>query len=454
MLVLAIDDEPAVLAFYKATLKGSGVQVECVTDAAQGLEVVRQHAPEVVLLDLTMPSMSGMEVLRRIRKQDMRAQVVMITGNHTIESAVEAIREGAADYICKPISPEKLQSLVEQAKELAIRRERAAALEKELAQLSSVEGIIGRSPRMLELFDMVRRVAPHFRTVLVLGETGTGKELVARALHRLSARRDARFAICNCAAVVETLMESELFGHRKGAFTGAHEDKIGLFEWADGGIVFLDEVGELGVPLQAKLLRTLQSQEIQKLGSPQPRKVDVLVIAATSRDLERDVKAGKFRADLWYRLNMIQIQLPPLRDRREDIGHLCRHFLDQFNKQYGKEIKGISRRAQDALLAHAWPGNVRELENVIGRACMLAQGTFIDSEDLRELPKRGTEDRGQFSSTLEDAEKEALLRVLDQTPNRALAARILGVSRATLYRLMEKYGIKSKEEDPKAAKGR
>jgi len=447
LLVVAIDDDASLLSLYQASLEGAGVRVEGATDAARGLELVEELNPDLVFVDLVMPGMNGMEVLRRIRQLNGRTQVVMVTGNYSIETAVEAIREGATDYICKPIGPAKLREIVEQVRSVTTRLARADALEKELSEVLNLEGIIGRSPRMLEVFDLVQRIAPHFRTALILGETGTGKELVARALHNLSPRKKQRLALCNCAAVVESLMESQLFGHVRGSFTGATDDRVGLFEWADGGSVFLDEVGELSLQMQSKLLRVLENDEVQKVGAPQPRRVDVRVIAATSRDLNQEVQTGKFRSDLWYRLNMIEIRLPPLRDRKEDISLLSRHFIARFNQQYGKEVEGVARRALDAFMAYSWPGNVRELENVIGRACLLGRGNFLDLDDFPELRSRGAAPgpAGAASTTLEDAEKATLIRVLSEARNKALAARMLGVSRPTLYRLMEKHGLKPKE---------
>lgn len=273
MIVLAIDDEPSMLEFYRAVISSPQVRFECTTDALRGVEMVKELSPQMILLDLRMPNFNGMDALREIRRLDMRAEVIMLTSEYSIEMAVEAIREGAADYVTKPISPEKLRAFIDKSALLQSQRERAQELEKELSEVFSFEGIIGKAPRMLEVFDLVRRVAPHFRTALVLGETGTGKELVARAIHNLSPRRQQRFAVFNCAAVVETLAESQLFGYRKGAFTGAYEEKAGLFEWADGGTVFLDEVGELTPPLQSKLLRVLENYEVQKLGSPSPPKL-------------------------------------------------------------------------------------------------------------------------------------------------------------------------------------
>ncbi len=444
--VVAIDDEPSMLDFYKVGLGGLGVSLECSPDPAQGLELVREADPDLVLLDLTMPGMDGLEVLRQITARAYRARVVMVTGNYSIETAVKAIQEGAADYVCKPLSLEKLRALINQSRELASREERAEALEKELTEVFSLEGLIGRSPRMLEVFDLVQRVGAHFRAAVVTGETGTGKELVAQALHKLSPRRTQRFAVFNCGAIVETLVESQLFGHRKGAFTGAVQDQPGLFEWADGGTVFLDEIGELSQTAQVKLLRVLENGEVQKLGSPQARQVDVLVIAATSRNLGEEMKSGRFRADLWYRLNMVHIQLPPLRERGDDVLLLARHFLERFNRQYVKEIRRFSRGAANALLAYPWPGNVRELENVIGRACMLARGKFIDRDDLPEEVKSRSETPLRMPTSLEGAEKAAVLKALGETKNKALAARRLGISRARLYRLMARYGVAPKAE--------
>jgi len=395
-----------------------------------------------------MPGMDGLEVLRQIAARAYRARVVMVTGTYSIEMAVRAIQEGAADYVCKPLSLEKLRALIEQARQLASREERAESIERELIDVFSLEGLIGRSPRMLEVFDLIQRVGPHFRTAVVTGETGAGKELVARALHKLSPRRTQRFAVFNCGAIVETLVESQLFGHRKGAFTGAVGDQAGLFEWADGGTVFLDEIGELSQAAQAKLLRVLENGEVQKLGSPQARQVDVLVIAATSRNLIEEMKRGRFRADLWYRLNMVRIELPPLRERREDVLLLARHLLEQFSQQYGKDIHRFSRSAANALMSYPWPGNVRELENVIGRACMLARANFIDVDDLPEEVKNWSGTSSGAPASLEEAEKAALMRALAETKNKVLIARRLGTSRARLYRLLEKHGV---EPDPEAA---
>jgi DNA-binding NtrC family response regulator len=440
LVILVIDDDPGVLRFCEAVLASEDVRVESSTDTLHGVELVETLNPDLILLDLTMPGIDGMEALRRIRLRDPEARVVIITGNYSIESAVKAIQAGATNYVCKPFSPEKLLEIVQKTREQVELTRRENTLEKQFAEVFSSEGMIGRSPRMLEVFDLVLRVAPHLRTALITGETGTGKELVARALHKLSPRAQQRIAVFNCGALVDTLAESQLFGHRKGAFTGAINDQAGIFEWANGGTVFLDEVGDLSPAAQSKLLRVLENGEAQKLGLPQAIRVDVQVIAATSRDLNVEMRSNRFRQDLWYRLNMVQIQLPPLRERPEDILLLARRFLLDFASQYRKEIHKISRGAESALLAYSWPGNVRELENVIGRGCMLTQASMLDLEDLPE-EVRNQSFPAVTAPTMEEAGKQAVIQALGQTKNKARAARTLGISRARLYRLLEKYGL-------------
>ncbi|MBZ5672463.1 MAG: sigma-54 dependent transcriptional regulator [Acidobacteriia bacterium] len=451
LVILAIDDDPEILKFYELALAKEGVRVEGSADPHYGLELVGALNPGLVLLDLTMPGIDGLEVLHRIRERDPLTRVVMVTGNYSIETAVKAIQEGAADYVCKPVSVEKLRALIEEARKLVNLDQQEAALEHKLIEVFNLEGMIGRSPLMLEVFDLIRRVAPHLRTALVTGETGTGKELVARALHNLSPRAKQRFAVFNCGALVETLVESQLFGHRKGSFTGAINDQVGLFGWADGGTIFLDEIGELSSTAQSKLLRVLETGEVQKLGSPQAQPVDVQVIAATGRDLNEDMRSGRFRPDLWYRLNMVQIHLPPLRERREDILLLARHFMARFSAQYQKELWRISRKTESALLAHSWPGNVRELVNIIGRACMLTQNKVLDLEDLPEEVRNQSVPAPSLPLTLEDAEKRAVMRALATMKNKALAARALGISRARLYRHIEKYGLAQDSTDDQQA---
>jgi DNA-binding NtrC family response regulator len=441
LVVLAIDDDLSMLKFYEAALAKMEVRLEGVSDPHKGLEMLEALDPHLVLLDLTMPGIDGMEVLHLIKERNAPARVVMITGNYSIETAVKSIQEGAADFVCKPVSAEKLRHLVEETRTLVELEQRAADLEQQTIEVCNLEGMIGRSPGMIELFDLVRRVAPHLRTALVTGETGTGKELVARALHNHSPRAGQRFAVFNCGAVVEGLAESQLFGHRKGSFTGAINDQPGLFEWANGGTVFLDEIGDLALATQSKLLRVLETGELQKLGSPQPSQADVQVIAATSRDLNVDMKVGRFRPDLWYRLSMVHLHLPPLRERREDILLLSAHFMANFSAQFGNDVRRASRKAESALLAYSWPGNVRELLNVIGRAVMLTRNKVLDVEDLPEAVRNQSGSASSLPSSLEEAEKRAIIRVMDVAKNKVVAARQLGISRARLYRLMEKYGL-------------
>jgi len=441
LVILAIDDDPGMLRFYNVALADEHVRVESWTDPLLAVESAEAIHPDLILLDLTMPGMDGMETLRRIRLRDPEVPIVMITGDYSIESAVKAIQAGATDYVCKPVTPEKVCKIVQEAREQVDLTRRESTLEEQFAEVFSLEGMIGRSPKMLEVFDLVRRVAPHLRTALITGETGAGKELVARALHALSPRSQRRIAVFNCSALVDTLAESQLFGHRKGAFTGAISDQAGIFEWASGGTVFLDEVGDLSPAAQSKLLRVLENGEVQKLGLPQAIQVDVQVIAATSRDLKVEIKSKRFRPDLWYRLNMVQIQIPPLRERREDILLLARRFLLDFASQYRKEIHKISRRAESALLAYSWPGNVRELENVIGRGCMLTRSRMLQQEDLPEEVWNPSAPAAESAMTMKEAEKRAVIRALGETKNKALAARKLRISRARLYRLMAQYGL-------------
>jgi len=438
-VVLAIDDDPGMLKFYEAALTKEDVRVEGASDPRQGLEMARALDPDLVLLDLTMPGMDGMEVLHSIQDYDARIRVVMVTGHYSIESAVKAIQEGAADYVCKPVSDEKLQQMVEETRKLTELDEKATSLEQQSLRIYNLEGMIGRSLPMLELFDLTRRVAPHLRTAIITGETGTGKELVARALHNLSPRANQRFTVFNCGALMESLAESQLFGHRKGSFTGATADQTGLFEWANGGTVFLDEIGDLSPAIQSKLLRVVETGEVQKLGSPQPTQTDVQVIAATSRDLHADVKSGRFRADLWFRLSMVHLHVPPLRERGEDILLLASHFMSQFSAEFGKELRRISRKAESALLAYSWPGNVRELLNVIGRAVMLAPGKVLDFEGLPEEVRNPVAQ--SLPTSLAEADRRTVISVLATAKNKVVAARRLGISRARLYRLMERYGL-------------
>jgi DNA-binding NtrC family response regulator len=454
MILVVIDDDPANIKFVRFILANEGLEIHAANDPESGLELIRQTRPQIVLLDLVMPGVQGMEVLQKILEFDPGIDVILMTGFYSTESAVEAIQKGAADYFPKPFSPEKLRDRIGQIKEDSKHRQRSLKLENEMLENFEFDGMIGRSPLMLELVSQIRRIAPHFRSVLVTGPTGVGKELVARALHRLSPGNKGNFVALNCSSISETIAESELFGHVKGAFTGAHQDKVGIFEYADGGTALLDEIGEMPLLLQAKLLRVLQNQEIQRVGSPVVRKVNVRVVAATNRDLPDMVSQGKFREDLYFRLCMIELRVPPLADRREDLPMLQRHFLKAFAAQYKKPLAGLTRRAQTLLSRYQWPGNIRELENVLGHACMMVESDVID---VRDLPERIQNQRApevaqnDAQLSMEQATKLHAQRVLAHVGgNKVRAAEILGISRTYLYELLKKGASDSDPADPDA----
>ena len=437
--VVAIDDDEQHLKFIAKVVSRENVLVSTASNPQNGLALIRRDHPHLVLVDLVMPGMSGLEILEKILTFDPGIQVVLLTGQYSTESAVEAIQKGAADYLTKPVDVERLQQRVESLLSETQRGQRCLELEEELLENSQFAAMVGHSAAMLEVFHRIGRVAPHFRTVLLTGETGVGKELAAQALHALSPVSSGPFVTCNCSAVVETLAESELFGHVRGAFTGATQDRIGLFEAAHEGTILLDEVGELSLSLQAKLLRVLQNQEIQRVGSPVVRRVNVRVIAATHKDLGLMVKSGGFREDLFYRLSMVQIRLPTLAQRKEDLPLLERHFVKRFAEQYGKPVRGITRRAQALLARHHWPGNVRELENVLGSASMITEGETIDVGDLPEYirEKQTLEVQEEALLTLEQVEQTHTLRTLESVGgNKVRAAELLGISRAKLYRIL------------------
>jgi len=444
LTLVAVDDDPSAIELIRETLAGSDLRILSATDPKAGLEIITRHRPQVVLLDLVMPGMSGMEMLDRILALDPTTEVLLITGHYSTESAVEAIKKGAADYLTKPLSAALLRDRVSKHLHEARKRLRAAELGAEYARALEYEGMVGQSPLMQQVFVWIRRAAPHFRTALICGATGTGKELVAHALHRLSPVSASRFVVCNASAIVETLFESELFGHVRGAFTGATQDKIGLFEHANGGTLFLDEIGDMPLATQAKLLRVVQHQEMQRVGSLQPRKVDVRVIAATNRDLHSLMESGDFREDLYYRISMFEISLPRLAERREDLPLLVRHFVEKYSAQYRKKISAVTPRAQSLLARYSWPGNVRELENVIGSACGMTGGEQIDVADLPERLRAVAADAGSgFGDELfplAEMEFRYVMHALEKTGgNKTRAAEILGINRATLHRLLDRH---------------
>jgi DNA-binding NtrC family response regulator len=439
--IICIDDDPAALELIAEAISQKGVEILTSTSAAKGMELILREHPEIVLLDLLMPDVSGMELLDKIVKACPTTDVVLITGKYSTDSAVEAIRRGASDYLTKPVSISDLRKRIGTLIAEAGRLKRALQLEGEMLKTFHFEGMVGRSPLMLEMYRTIRRVAPHFRSALVIGETGTGKELVAGALHTLSPAASNRMITCNCSAIVETLFESELFGHVRGAFTGATKDKMGMIEYASGGTLFLDEIGDMPLQTQVKLLRAVETGEFQRVGSPSIHNSDVRIVAATNRDLRELMTAGQFRDDLYYRLSMVEIRVPRLADRREDLPILERHFMDKFAAEYEKTIKAITPRAQLVLSRYQWPGNVRELENVLGHACMMAEGDTIDVRDLPEaLKKRIPPENYSEERLLSLAEVHCahVFSVLEKVGgNKALAAKILGINRATLYRFLK-----------------
>jgi DNA-binding NtrC family response regulator len=448
--LLIIDDNLGSLELLSNALAQPGLEILTTSDPEEGVDLFCSRRPEIVLTDLVMPHLSGMEVLERIIEIDPAADVILMTAHYSTESAVEAIQKGASDYLNKPISLPMLRERIGRLVEEARKRQRSMHLEDELRMNSDFEGIIGRSPLMLEMFSRIRRVAPHYRAVLITGGTGTGKDLAARALHRMSPVSAGRYVVLNCSAVVETLFESELFGHVKGSFTGATHDKPGLFEHAHGGTLFLDEIGDMPLATQAKLLRVLQNQEVQRVGALTARKVDVHVVAATNHNLRTLVAEKRFREDLYYRLSMVEIDLPPLVDRKEDLPLLQRHFIARFAAQYKKEIRGLTHRAQIRLSQHSWPGNVRELENVLGHAAMMTMGDMIDVQDLPTYLRAPTGHNAQaaplsaptVAGTLEENERRLLVQALERAGgNQSKAARFLRLGRDALRYKIKKHNL-------------
>ena len=458
--LVIVDDNVGSLELLSTALEQPGLDILTATDPEEGLDLVYQKHPQIVLTDLVMSKMTGLELLERIVNFDPSIEVLLMTAHYSTESAVEAIRKGASDYLNKPVSIPALRERFRTMMEAIRRRQRAFELEEELRGSAQFEHIIGNSPAMWDLFSRIRRIAPHYRTVLITGPTGSGKELVAQALHRLGPSVSGNLVVVNCSAVVETLFESELFGHMKGSFTGATHDKIGLVEHATGGTLFLDEIGDMPLGTQAKLLRTIQNQEVQRVGSLQARKVNIRVIAATHRDLHAMIREGRFREDLYYRLSMVEIRVPSLAERKEDLPLLARHFVDKFSKQFNKPVRGLTPRASIALSRYDWPGNVRELENAIGHACMMVMSDTIDVTELPEYLRSSEYHQDNASgsapveslhaasetespvSTLEDTERQLISAALAKASgNQSEAARLLRIGRDALRYKMKKYGL-------------
>jgi len=454
-VLVVVDDEQGILDVVSRFARRAGFEVVTCASGREAIVQVQKRRPDLLMIDLRMPDVGGLDVLRAIRDIDPHSQAILMTGYAGVDTAVEAIKLGALDYLTKPLDFARVEQLLVSVRDEIERRRSLLSIESDLARRLEFCGMIGRGPVMQELFGMIRRLAPHVRTALITGETGTGKELVARALHRIGPRRDRRFVTVNCSAVVETLFESELFGHVRGAFTGATDHKPGLFELADNGTLFLDEIGELPLAVQAKLLRVLELGEVNRVGSLDPRRVNVHVIAATNRDVRAEVAAGRFRSDLYYRLNIVEVKLPALRDRREDIPYLTAAFVRDTSERLQKSLIGVTPAAEKILASALWEGNVRELKNVIERACILADGEFITERELAvSMPAmqlgasapahhaRIRSDADPDADLLVNVEREHIQRaLLRANGNKKAAARMLGLSRRALYRRLERLDL-------------
>ena len=439
--ILVVDDAPDMRALLCDELSERGYRVAAAASGREALKKLGEEDCAVVLTDLRMQGMQGLELLSEVKRDYPGTNVIIMTAFGSVESAIEAMKQGAYDYVTKPIKNEEMVLVVEKAVRDALLRREVQQLRRAVREDYSFHQILGKSKPMREVFDLIRRVADSQTNVLITGESGTGKELAAKAIHFNSDRRSGPFVPINCAAIPEALLESELFGHMKGAFTDAKGDKRGLFEEAHGGTLFLDEISELPVMLQAKLLRAIQEKEIRRVGSTKSIAVDVRIIAATNLALAEEVRAKRFREDLYYRLNVIEIRMPPLRERREDILLLVDAFLKKCAEASKKAVKGIGESALALLMDYPWPGNVRELENVIERAVTLTRGEQVTPEDLPPAihgsrgDRKVIDDAADRTLPLEDVEKEYILRILDKTGgNKYQAAQILGIDRKTLYR--------------------
>lgn len=451
--ILVIDDEENMRHMLRMLLAKEGYLVEVASEGIEGLERMEKESFDAVLCDVKMPGMDGLSFLERAMELHPEKTYIMMSAYGTVETALEAIKKGAYDYISKPFKTDEVLLTLKKAEERERLKRENIQLRDRIHRIEdrySFGNIIARSEAMAGVFDLVRKVADHKTTVLVTGESGTGKELVARAIHESGSRAEGKLVTINCGGIPENLLESELFGYKKGAFTGAHRDKPGLFEEAHGGTIFLDEIGELPAALQVKLLRVLQEEEITPLGDVSARKIDVRVIAATARDLASEVEAGRFREDLYYRINVLTIHLPPLRERRGDIPLLVGYFIDVFNKKLGKQIEGLTSEAMPLLMEYAWPGNVRELENVIERAVLLAAGRWVTPAELpgeiregeRVSPDYGTEDTLSIKKATRRLERDLIQKALARTGgNRTRAAKILEISRPVLISKIKTYGL-------------
>lgn len=449
--LLIIDGHQPSLDLLSGALAQPELEILTASELSEGLDLFCDRHPDIVLADVGMPSMTGVDLLERIMEIHPATDVVFMTAHYSAETAAKAVKNGASDYLRKPVPIEIVQERITKLLLAAARkRQWKFEIEDQLRTHPHFEGIIGRSPQMRDLFSYMRRIAPHYRAALITGETGTGKDLVARAIHNLSPVSSGRYVVVNCSAVVETLFESELFGHVKGSFTGATQDKTGLFEHAHQGTLFLDEIGDMPLGAQAKLLRVLQNQEVQRVGSLVAHQVNVRIIAATNHDLRAAIAAKRFREDLYYRLSMVELHAPRLADRKEDLPLLQRHFITHFAALYGKEIRDLTTRAQMRLAQHSWPGNVRELENVIGYAAMMTLNDMIDVPDLHVYLRSPAELKAQTlvmqpveeDDDLAVHERSLVMRALKLADgNQTKAAGILRISRDRLRYKIKKHRL-------------
>ena len=440
--ILVVDDDPDLLDLITDRLSANGFAVIRAANGLDALNAIKKEEPTIVFLDLQMPKMSGMDVLRTIKKEGINITVIVISAFGTIESAVEAIKEGAYDFIVKPFDPTHLEVVINKVLEREGLKSAKEYLSSQLGE--RYRFIIGNNPKMAEIVEMTKKVANSKSTVLLLGESGTGKEVIARSIHQWSDRAKGPFIPVNCVALSENLLESELFGHEKGAFTGAIQQKKGKLELADSGTLFLDEVGDISPSLQAKLLRVLQDHEFERVGGTKYIKVDIRVVAATNRDLNKAISDGKFREDLYYRLNVVNIKMPPLRDRTDDISILAEYFVNKFNIEMKKDVKKISSEAMNILLHYHWPGNIRELQNVIERGVVLCNGSTLLPEDLPLLPSTAAQSMSElgFHNAVKEYKKTLIREALKRNSgSQAKTADYLDLQRTYLSRLLKELDI-------------
>ena len=445
--VLVVDDEAIIRQSLQDWLSDAGYQVLTAEDGPHALALIEKEGPSIAIVDLVMPGMDGIELLKKAKEISPSIEVIVITAYASIPTAIAAMKQGAYDYVEKPFSAERVELLIKKLVEHRRLVEENISLHEKLDQRYRFEDIITKSPKMQQVIELTKVVAKSNATVLITGESGTGKELVARAIHSQSHRKDKPFVPVSCAALPESLLESELFGHEKGAFTGAHALRKGKIEFANRGTLFLDEIGEMSTNIQVHLLRVLEEREFTRVGGNELIKVDVRVVSATNRDMNEAVASGQFREDLYYRLNVVTIDLPPLRERKEDIPLLANHFLKKFTAENQKEVSGFSPEVTDFLLKYQWPGNVRELENTIERAVILTKNSEIQLDDLlqKNSPLVGPASSGR---TLKEVERNHIINILNETGgNYGKAARILGISRATIYNKAKAYGLAVKKID-------